>query len=186
VTKLPSPHGKRLEGRNRKKRSTRKTYPSTPQPSWATVRLPGIRPPPPPVLPPVPVGHRPRTLSVSPLSSSVSTPFQKSPTFPRRRAAAAASKVSAIETARRTTMAFASSLLPVPASRVCASPAPELAAFSTAKKSVSLAAASRRRGPRHGGNPCSSCSCPSTLSLSSALSFRSRSRSPGARARDLL
>lgn len=46
------------EGSNRKKRSTRKTYPSTPQPAWATVRLPGIRPPPPPVLPPVPVGRR--------------------------------------------------------------------------------------------------------------------------------
>ncbi|XP_066323242.1 uncharacterized protein [Miscanthus floridulus] len=36
------------------------------------------------------------------------------------------------------------------ASRVCASPAPELAAFSPAKKSVSLAAACQRRGPRHG------------------------------------
>ncbi|XP_066325060.1 uncharacterized protein [Miscanthus floridulus] len=39
------------------------------------------------------------------------------------------------------------------ASRVCASPAPELAAFSPAKKSVSLAAACHRRGPRHGGVP---------------------------------
>ena len=63
------------------------------------------------------------------------------------------------------------------ASRVCASPAPELAAFSPAKKSVSLAAACRRRGPRHGGNPCSPCPCPSTLSSNSALSFRCRSRS---------
>ena len=59
------------------------------------------------------------------------------------------------------------------ASRVCASPAPELAAFLPTKKSVSLAAACRRRGPRHGGSPCSP--CPSTLSLSSALSFRCRS-----------
>ncbi|PWZ12959.1 hypothetical protein Zm00014a_004638 [Zea mays] len=47
-------------------------------------------------------------------------------------------------------MAFASSLLPVPPSRVCATPASEVAAFSPAKKSVSLAAARQRRGSRHG------------------------------------
>ncbi|ONM61212.1 universal stress family protein [Zea mays] len=47
-------------------------------------------------------------------------------------------------------MAFASSLLPVPPYRVCATPASEVAAFSPAKKSVSLAAARQRRGSRHG------------------------------------
>ncbi|KAL6846048.1 hypothetical protein ACP4OV_023496 [Aristida adscensionis] len=47
-------------------------------------------------------------------------------------------------------MAFASSLLPAPVSRVCGgSPAPELAFASPAKKRVSLAAA-RRRGARRG------------------------------------
>jgi len=46
-------------------------------------------------------------------------------------------------------MAFYSSLLPAPVSRVRASPAPELAAFPLARKGVSLAAA-RRRGSRHG------------------------------------
>ncbi|ONM61210.1 universal stress family protein [Zea mays] len=61
-------------------------------------------------------------------------------------------------------MAFASSLLPVPPYRVCATPASEVAAFSPAKKSVSLAAARQRRGSRHGGNPC--LCCPNTLSLS--------------------
>jgi hypothetical protein len=72
---------------------------------------------------------------------------------------------SPIETTRPTTMAFASSLLPVPPSRVCATPASEVAAFSPAKKSVSLAAPRQRRGSRHGGNPC--LRCPNTLSLSS-------------------
>ncbi|RLN34767.1 uncharacterized protein C2845_PM03G04890 [Panicum miliaceum] len=46
-------------------------------------------------------------------------------------------------------MAFASSLLPAPVTRVRASTAPELAAFQPARKGVSLAAA-RRRGSRHG------------------------------------
>uniref|UniRef100_A0A0A9DWR6 Uncharacterized protein n=1 Tax=Arundo donax TaxID=35708 RepID=A0A0A9DWR6_ARUDO len=46
-------------------------------------------------------------------------------------------------------MAFASTLLPASPSRVCAGPAPVFAAFSPAKKGVSLAAA-RRRGSRHG------------------------------------
>ncbi|KAG2636520.1 hypothetical protein PVAP13_2NG455100 [Panicum virgatum] len=46
-------------------------------------------------------------------------------------------------------MAFASSLLPAPVSRVRASTAPELAASPPAWKGVSLAAA-RRRGSRHG------------------------------------
>lgn len=46
-------------------------------------------------------------------------------------------------------MAFATSLLPAPASRVCASPAPELAAFLPAKRSFSLVAARRHLGARY-------------------------------------
>lgn len=145
-----------------------------PQPSWATVRLPGI----------LHLSFRPSPLAiVHGPSRSLLCPLQSPRRSRSRQPFLAAAppqpppRYSPIETARPTTMAFASSLLPVPASRVCASTAPELAAFSPAKKSVSLAAACRRRGPRHGGNPCSPCPFPSTLSSSSALSFRCRSRS---------
>lgn len=48
-------------------------------------------------------------------------------------------------------MVFASSLLPAPPSRVCASPAPELTLSSPARKEVRLAAA-RCRGTHRRGN----------------------------------
>ena len=136
----------------KKRRSTRKTYPSAAF-QWATVQAPGIPPPPPPVPPLRPSPAFPRT------SLGLSSPIprrsrSRHPLLARRAAPQPPFEPKPqggpIQSVR---MAFYSSLLPAPVSRVRAITAPELAASPPAWKGVSFAAA-RRRGSRHGGNPC--------------------------------